>query len=99
MKKVATFLFVCLLMSSVALGLTATISGKTMMGPNYMVWGTVTGITTEAVGFSTGLTAIRAFGINNTTTPEAIKASVSGGTMSVDVETTTSSGSWWAIGR
>lgn len=99
MKKVATFLFVCLLMSSVAFGLTATISGKTIMGPNYMVWGTVTGITTEAVGFSTGLTSIRAYGINNTTTPEAISASIGGGSITVEVEVTTSSGSWWAIGR
>lgn len=100
MKKLIAILLLLGLAGSSAFGITATKVGKTTLGINYLVWGTYVSMTTTDGTIATGLTTIRAWGINGKTTAEAIASSVSGGTITAKCATSTyETGSYWAIGR
>jgi len=102
------FCFGLAVVSSCVFGaFSSAISGKTMLGINYMTWGTFTGITAETGSITSGLTTIRAFGVN-VNTGEAFAADGSSevfataqrGTLQLkSADTTARGGTWFVIGR
>lgn len=115
MKKLIALslsLFCVLLMGSVAFGWSSAISGKTMVGINYLTWGTYTDLSTEAVSITTGLSTVRAFGTNvntgetfvtgynSTVESDAIYAKAIAGVIKIKANNNdVKDGTWWAIGR
>lgn len=87
--------------------MTSAISGKTMLGNNYMVYGTFTSAANTATAITTGLKDIRAAGVEcstaetiaGTTATQVIGYPV-GGTLYIKAaHTNTPSGKWFVIGR
>lgn len=80
-------------------------TGKTTVGINYLTWGYFNNASSEAGSLTTGLTTIRAFGLNITSevVVNSMKTTVSGGTITVysttEVTGQTPDGLWWAVGR
>ena len=110
MKKLIALFLVLALITGIASAVTVTISGKTSMGPNLMMYGTYTGGSSTASNLVTGLSSIR--GISVTSTRGAVSVvSISGGTASVSIDYKVSglttfesggyltSGTWMAIGK
>ena len=87
--------------------MTSAISGKTMVGNNYLIWGTFTTAANTATAITTGLNQIRACGLNEGisetiagTVATQVICSPSGGTLYIKAAyTNTPSGTWWVIGR
>lgn len=87
--------------------MTSAISGKTMVGNNYLIWGTFTTAANTATAITTGLKSIRACGLSEGisetiagTVATQVICSPSGGTLYIKAAyTNTPSGTWWVIGR
>jgi len=106
MKKLIALGLVIGLMVGQSLAITAVTTGKTVMGPNIMFFGTFSGLQvstwTTAETFSTGLSSVRAITVTPTRGAVSVRA-ISGGTVTVSQEISTvpglTSGFWHAIGR
>ncbi len=111
LKKIISICLALAVLVTPAFAFSTTVTGKTIMGPNYMMFGTFTGATTTAAhSITTGLSSIRAFGVyTNTTTRDAMTATPSAGTLSVRRLALSITGSltpealadgyWFAIGK
>ena len=110
MKRFIAFLLIfgtCMSACAFA-AFSSAISGKTTVGINYLTWGTFTGITAETNSITSGLTAIRAYGVTINTaeafasdgSSEVYAFSTSTGVIRVKSAVSTArGGKWWAIGR
>ena len=117
MKKLLVILLVlgfCLSVAWATTTLTYEATGKTMVGPNYLVWGTFGNASSEAGNIVTGLKTIYAFGLNITseaTFPSPLKTELNAGTivvtatqeskawMTTPEAASTPDGYWWGIGH
>lgn len=110
MKKTLVFFLALSLLCGVSFAtMVSGRLGKTMVGINYLVWGYFSNAGTVEADIKTGLTTIRAFGLNITSEARQdigvqLRTQINVGTIEVMANTTLETvsapdGLWWAVGR